>query len=141
MSCSIKCNMKLTISRVCNSKSSKEEIRIMLLDENSRVRVIDGILSLEDFAKAITGLGYVDVSVEVDTVDLFFVGKKKIIEERSIYCPLAYFSDKNLFSAWLKDNAQEEGWYLDTYLGSQASIKSNAPNGCTLHYHVYKYVD
>ena len=60
-------------------------------------------------------------------------------ESRRTLCPLKSY-DKDELVAWLKENAQEEGWTLDYYLGSQSSIM-RTDNGTYLNYHVYKVVE
>jgi hypothetical protein len=41
---------------------------------------------------------------------------------------------------WLQDNAQEEGWIIDHYLGSQSSI-DHMDGKTFLNYSVHKYVE
>lgn len=48
--------------------------------------------------------------------------------------------NRHSMEKWLEENAKEEGWIVNSYLGSQTSVTSH--DGKThLHYYVTKYVD
>lgn len=94
-------------------------------------------MTKEAFASALFGLGY--VPVKIDVIGLEHVGKKRVYEKRTVVCPLGEWSDRDTLSKWLEDNCEEEGWILDTYLGSRGSVTRE--NGKTvLYYGVTKYV-
>jgi hypothetical protein len=131
----------VTISRVGSSKD-EDVIRISFRDEISRTVFAEAILSPGDFAKAITGLSEVDADISVYRLET--VGKKKVVEQREIVCPF-YYKNDNEYKEWLIANAQEEGYLLDTYLGSKGSItllydKLEDKHRALLRYKVIKYV-
>lgn len=123
--------------RITLSRSSRDVINIRIKDESSRQQITEVSLSLENFALMMTGLAEVECQHET-TKDVSNIGKTKVIEDRSIVAPhLGY--DRDLYVQWLEENAQEEGYILDTYLKSQRSIVFK--ESVTLHYSVYKYVE
>lgn len=125
-------NGKITISR-----ASDDRVYIRIEDSTSGVEFVEVSMSLAAFGSAVTGHGCQDVLLKVR--GLGFVGKTRVTEKRSIDCPLRSY-DRGELTNWLKENAQEEGWLLDTYLGSQSSIGYH--NGKTrLNYSVTKYVE
>jgi len=123
---------KLTISR-----NSNDVINITIVDDLSGIQFVDVALDLASFAQAITGCARIHGDMKVRELD--HVGLQKITEPRSIVCPLG-ICDRKILSKWLSDNAQENGWILDAYLGSQHSIGSSAGNGVILNYKVIKYI-
>lgn len=127
----MKVALKLSISR-----ASSGEINIGIEDALSSIEFIDAKISCEEFAKAITGLS--SRPMEAEIIGFEYVGKLKIREERKIECDLKSYN-RNELEVWLKNNAQENGWILDSYLGSQSSI-SYFGDKKILNYAVYKYV-
>lgn len=124
---------KITISRC-----SDDSVRIGITDDASGIDFVEAIMTKEAFASALFGLAYVPVNIDV--IGLEHVGKKRIYEKRTVVCPLDGWADRETLRKWLEDNCEEEGWILDSYLGSQSSISYK--NGKTvLHYGVTKYVD
>lgn len=124
-------DMKLTISRRSNDK-----IVVSITDELSRTKFVEVEVSPHDFAMAVTGLSEVPASGDVR--GLANVGKKKVYEKRSVVCPIETY-DKKVLVKWLEENGQEDGWSLDSYLGSQSSVV-HEDSGNILNYGVYKYV-
>lgn len=124
-------------AKVTVSRSSDDLIRIRFRDEASGIQFAEARMTLEEFALAVTGLA--EREAELEVTGLQYVGKRRVTEQRSIVCPLdAYNKDK--LEEWLKENAQEEGWLLNSYLGSQGSVSTR--DGVTiLRYSVTKYVD
>lgn len=120
-------------------RDSSDTIRIRITDNTSRVQFVDLKMSPHDFAMAATGLSFVPVVATVNGLE--YVGMRKVSEPRTIECPLDTY-DRGRLSAWLIDNAQEPGWTLDAYLGSQGSISTTLScSGRTLRYRVYKFVN
>lgn len=126
--------MKATVSI---SRDSRDNVRIRIKDSASRIEFADVSMTVEAFGYAITGLSEQEGDLIVRMLE--HVGKTKVTEHREIECPLRTF-DKNLLSDWLVENAQEEGWILNTYLGSQSSV-SIVGEKIRLRYSVTKYVD
>jgi len=131
----------VTISRVCSSKD-EDVIRISFRDEISRTVFAEATLSPSDFAKAITGLSEVESNISVYQLET--VGKKKVVEQREVVCPF-YSNNNDKYKEWLIDNAQEEGYTLDTNLRSKDSVtllynKVEDKHQALLHYRVIKYV-
>ena len=129
----MKLNLKLSINRPSNGG-----ISIRIGDELSGIEFIDANISLEEFAEAVTGLACRPMTAEVRGLE--FVGKKRVTENRSIVCPLDTY-DKKVLEQWLVDNAQEEGWMVNTYLGRQSSVCRDEDGKIILNYSVTKYVD
>jgi hypothetical protein len=132
----------VTISRLCSSKD-EDVIRISFRDEISRNVFAEAILSPSDFAKAVTGLSEVEADISVYRLET--VGKKKVVEQREVICPF-YAKNDDEYKEWLIANAQEDGYLLDTYLGSKGSItllynKLEDKHQSLLRYKVIKYVD
>lgn len=126
---------KVTISRV--SYHDCEKVVISIDDVSSGIQFAELELSLESFGQAVTGLSYRDADLTVRCLE--HVGKLRITEKRIIECPLSTYSRYELES-WLRENAQEEGWIVNNYLGSQTSI-SYKEGKTFLNYSVTKYVD
>lgn len=130
----MKCS--LSINRV-NTNFGQRYISLTVTDEASNIRFLEMKLTLDQFAEAVTGLFTTDIDAVVQKLQ--FVGKKKIIEHRVITYPGIQYSN-DVLSKWLEENAQEEGWMVNSYLGSQGSVK-RVGGDTQLRYTVYKYVD
>ena len=129
--------MALSISRPQRS-DGKRCINIEVMDEASRLRFLEIEIPLADMMAALTGLSH--CSCVGDVRGLQWVGMHKVTESRSVICPLNSYKREEL-REWLECNCQEEGWILNTYLGSQESISTNPEgNGQVLRYSVTKYI-
>ena len=131
--------LKTIKGHVSINRDSRDIIKISVVDEASRAQFLEIHLTPENFAMAVTGLSHMECDMEVRKLDV--VGKKKYVEQRVTYCPL---SDHNrtILGEWLLQNAQETGWIIDTYLGSQNSIsRAEDGKGQNLRYSVYRYGD
>jgi hypothetical protein len=124
--------LKATISI---SRDSSDTVRIRLRDSASCIEFADVSASVGAFGLAVTGLSEVEVDLEVR--GLQYVGQERTIERRSIECPLNTH-DRGALSQWLAENAQEDGWLVSTYLGSQNSI-SRRDGKTYLNYSVTRY--
>ncbi len=127
---------KISITRPSYG-DGRNVIAIEIYDPASRTAFCRMQIDMADFAAALTGQS--QMPVEMELRGLQNVGKKKITESRIALYP-ERLSNKEILAQWLKDNHQEEGWIIDTYLGSQRSI-SYKENGIELRYSVYKFVD
>lgn len=125
----------LTISK--HHGNREKVVGIVLRDENSRSQFFRGEISLENFAEALLGLAAVEMDAEVS--GLQYVGKYKVTEDRQIVCPLITYK-RDEMRDWLEKNGKEDGWTLNSCLGSQSSV-SGHPDGHLLRYHVSKFVD
>ena len=114
----------------------RELIAIRFEDKASGAQFLEATVSPHDFALALTGLSRVDVDMTVRGLQV--VGLKKIRELRTALSPLESYS-REAQEAWLQENCQEDGWILDSHLGSQSSI-IRADGETTLRYFVYRYV-
>lgn len=124
-------------ARVSITRSSLGRVHLRIKDVASGVEFAIVSMTVENFGNAVTGFACQEGDLEVR--GLQWVGKTCVTEPRSIECPLDTHSRERL-AQWLQANAQEDGWLLSTYLGSQSSIVRK--NGVTtLNYHVTKYVD
>lgn len=128
----MKIELRLSISR-----PSSGGINIRIEDPLSHIEFIDATISCEEFAEAITGLQSRPMSAEIRGIEN--IGKKKIREERRIVCPLDSY-DRKILESWLRNNAHEDGWIVDSYLGSQQSA-SYIDNKRVLDYAVYKFIN
>jgi hypothetical protein len=129
--------MKIPV-QITISRDSNDRIRIELRDPGAVVRFAQIYLAPHDFALALTGLSAIEC--EADLVALEKVGKVRVHEPRTKVCTdpsLRY--DRKKLEQWLLENAQEEGWELNPYLGSQDST-SHDPDGVKLHYWVSRWV-
>lgn len=118
------------------SRNSNGVITIRLVDDTSCVGFVEVSLTPEQFALAITGLMLSDIDVTCRGLDV--VGKTVVRERRQVFCPVKSYGVK-FYEQWLTDNAQEGGWKLSVYLGSQDSV-TYRDDGAILRYNVYKYV-
>ena len=132
----MKANCQISILRPqCSDGSSYISIRIE--DLTSSITFFDGKMELDEFARALTGFSC--CNIEAELMGLEFIGKVRVYEKRSIEYPhKSYYLEE--MSKWLEENAQEEGWIVNTYLGSQGSIQY-VDNKTILNYSVTKYID
>jgi hypothetical protein len=130
----VRINGHITISRP-NYGDGRKAISIQIEDNASHAHFLVIEMTLEDFALALTGVGHIPMTAEVRALEV--IGKRRITEPRTIECPLDTYKTEEL-REWLKQNAQEDGWIVNTYLGSQSSVKHH-DNGCTLNYSVTRY--
>lgn len=127
-------NLALTITRLNTGK-----ICLSIKDTDSFINFLKMELLPEDFMNCLTGLAYQPGIGEVYGTE--FLGKTKQIEERTIEMPLQntdFWSSKE-YSIWLKNNYKEEGWFIDTYLGSKNSIEYKEGKQF-LNFTVYRYI-
>jgi hypothetical protein len=124
-------------AKVTISRNSHDMVRISFRDVASGIEFAEASMTVEAYGYAITGLSEQEADLEVRGLE--YVGKQRVTESREIVCPLKTYDRKEL-SAWLSDHAQEEGWLVSTYLGSQSSVKYK-DEGSILRYSVTKYVD
>lgn len=128
----MKINANISISR-----NSSDEIGISVADEASGITFLDLRLTPQEFAMALTGCAYTDVkAAEVRGMDV--VGKRKVVEPRTVVYPGESYGSREEMRAWLKENGKEEGWIVDSYLGSQSSI-SRKGDETILNYSVYRF--
>lgn len=128
-------NIELTMVR-----NSNDEVTLEIVDRTSHVQFFSTKLSLEQFARLVTGMAQYDIPATVRGLEN--VGKQQIIERRSVVCPdtSARFSREKL-EQWLAENVQDEdGWSKSCYLGSRDSIFYNNDGSTTLTYKVFKFV-
>ena len=135
--CSRRFPTKIPVS-LSISRGSNGVIRITVKDRLSRKRFVEVEMTPEEFGLAVTGLSELPVTASVQGLDV--VGKRKITEKRVTDCPLDYMRGTEEMRQWLLANRQEEGWMINTYLGSQGDVKST-PGGSQLRYTVFKYID
>lgn len=126
---------KITISRPSYG-SGKKKIAISVKDVKSVNKFLEIEMDYADFAEALTGLSEVPISFE--TRGLENVGKMRVVERRSVVVPQSY--SRGHIQKYLVDNRQEEGWLLNTYLGSQNSVQFlQGTNTVQVNYTVMRY--
>lgn len=123
-------------ANITMTRQSDNRVCIRIQDENSRQLVVEFTMTLEDYAKAITGLGYVEGKASY-CKKFDILGKEKIVESREVVVPIHTY-DKDILAQWIIVNKKEEGWYIDAYLGAQSSIR-NVENGTRCKYSVYRF--
>lgn len=133
-----KLNCELSISRPTTNYRDDNFLRISFRDTTSRLQFFEAEVSLGDFMLALTGQIGRPAIVELRGEEC--VGKKRVMELRKRICPMKGHRDPDVFSDWLRDHAQEEGWEVDTYLGRKGAVEAVA-EGTMLYYSVFKYVE
>ena len=119
------------------TKRSSGEVVIKITDETSGCHLVEISLSPEVFANCL--LGQAEMECEATVGSLQNIGKQRVTERRTVTYPGAEY-DREVLKQWLMRNCQEDGWVLDSYLGTKQSVSHN--EGVTnLHYHVYKFVE
>lgn len=127
----MKINAHMTISR-----RSDNMICVTVQCIDSRAQFLEMEFTPHDFGMMVTGLSCMDATVaEVRGLD--HVGKTRITEQRSVVCPIEDYDRKEL-RKWLEQNCQEEGYTLNSYLGSQTSVVREG-NGQRLNYSVSRF--
>jgi hypothetical protein len=126
-------------------------VSIELIDETSGISFLDIELSYEQFGRLVGSNGGVDCSYTVRGVEN--IGKKHEHKRGSVKMPasvyqkltagVGYDSREKALGQWIKENAKEEGWHIDTYLGAQGSIVGSGygDEPVTLNFRYYRYVD
>jgi len=132
-----KIHATITISRP-SYHDGRKAIRITINDQASRIEFLDAEISMEDFAECLTGHGHQPIEIELRGMDV--VGKTRVRETRTIEYTGSNSWEREVLEQWLQDNAQEEGWIIDHYLGSQSSI-DHMDGKTFLNYSVHKYVE
>jgi hypothetical protein len=126
--------VELTITR---RVGDSEVVCVQVECPSSRNNFLTLEVPIADFTRALMGLSGVKSRATVRGLSV--VGKHKVIENRIIECPLPPYTATPQLEKWLLENAQEDGWFVATYLGSRSSVVT--VNGKTmLHYRVFKYV-
>ena len=125
-------------ARISISRDSSGVIRMRIRDDASRNEFVDLKISAESFGLAITGLSETECEATISKIET--VGMTKIRERRRSACPLHTYN-KITLENWLKENCQEPGWTLDTYIGSQESVIRDKDGNLFLNYSVVKYVE
>lgn len=118
-------------------RNSRDVIGIEVMDARSRQLVARIEMTPADFAMALTGLAHIEATYKHGNLSV--VGMKKVSETRSIEYVGDRFAAKDVMVEWLKANAAEEGWSIDSYLGSQNSVV-HRDDKTLLNYRVFKYV-
>ena len=125
-------------ARLSISRDSSGVIRVRIRDDASRNEFVDLKISPESFGLAITGLSEVECEATISKIET--VGMKKIQEKRRVACPIDSYNRAKL-ERWLKENCQEPGWSVVTYLGSQGSVVRDQSGKTFLNYSVVRYVE
>lgn len=125
-------NGEMQITR-CNR--NKIHIEVQCSDSLAHFLAIE--LTPDQFAMLVTGCHQSNIKMEVRGLDK--VGKLRVRETRQVLCPLTTW-DREKLSEWLEEHCQEEGYVLNSPLGSQTSTKS-VDGGTLLNYSICKWVD
>lgn len=130
---------KLIKGEMSCSRTNHNEIHMQIQCSESGARFVDMYISLEEFAKLVTGVHVSDIQITVCNLDR--VGKRRVTEKRSIkYEGSSEYGSRKQWEAYIVENCQEEGWILNSTLNSQSSVEY-VDGESILNYSVYKYVD
>ena len=132
----MKIKSTITISRIQGGREDLKPIRIVLTDEESGVSFFEGRMALADFTSCLTGLSGIEIDGEVRNLEN--VGKIKITEQRTFEAPKGIPYGKE--SEWLEANYKEEGWTVNSYLGSKGSKFYDDEGKNFYKFSVYKFV-
>lgn len=115
-------------------------VKLEFEDVISGIHFLDIEMSYAEFGKLVKGC--TSLKLEGDFRGLEHIGMRYVREPRTRLCNLDPFKVKRAeLEQWLQDHAQEEGWSVNSYLGSRDSVVSNREGpGCLLYYGVFKYV-
>ena len=131
-------NTRIDITRP-SRVDGKDIIRIKLYDEDSHLTVFEGEMGAAEFALSLTGLSAQECPGVVSTAT-YALGKVRSYEKRDVVLPKD--TPYGGGSKWIEENCQEEGWFVDSYIGAQSSTTYDTSTGLyTAHYRVFKYVD
>jgi hypothetical protein len=122
---------ELTISKV-HATFCDDYIEISLKDSKAVAMVLVAQMSLEEFAKAITGQGLIEIEAEAfDTYEK--LGKKRIVEPFYFDLPDLNYKDRKAKASEhvAKLNSQNDGWEYSSYFGSQRSFIPLTNNNMT----------
>lgn len=133
---------EISIYRVNDDVKS---IRIELTDDKSRNRFITIEIDPKDLMLALTGFS--GKPIKYETHRLEFLGKKKETEDLVVAIIAGevgyYFDTKKQFQNYLEAYEHVlvgDGWKIDTYLGSQNSIKKMPDGSVILNVSKYRYI-
>lgn len=103
----------ISISRTTSSHED-DFINLELTDQSSRTRFVSGRIDMKDFAKLITGMGGIEIDLEVGGLDL--LGKKHEVKSEDIAIgPYPTGSDFKTFMLPLVAPHEVNGWKASAY--------------------------
>jgi len=105
---------KVTISRTTSSYGP-DTIRIEIVDQGSSISFVSAVMSLEDFARAVTGFGWQSAKLEIRGLDKIGMVLETKIEQ--VFYDGPYFKEKALELAPVISEALQpfeiDGWKGD----------------------------
>lgn len=121
-------------------RNSRDEYHIQINCDESNTRFLDAYIDADTFAKMITSA---HVEFEADVNGLDRVGKRKIRESRSVVVHRDKLNGlgRDAAKEYVKRHCQEDGWLLDSYMGSQSSVVYQPNDMVKLNYAVFKFVE
>lgn len=134
----VKVNGRINITRP-STPDCRDVIKISVIDDDARITVFEGEMTAENFALCITGLSDQQIRGFSSTA-IYALGKERVYEKRQVVLPKEIdYRDR---SKWVEENCQEEGWFVDSHLGSRGSISHDPNTGThTANYRVFRYVE
>lgn len=124
-----KLQVEVRAGRIHCGAVQEDYINLSIEDSNSGIQFVEIELSMENFAKMMTGS---TVKAQAEMRGLEYVGKVREYEGAKITITDAEYNaltvgakwsnEKEELQQWLKVNHQREGWLLSSYLGSRDSI-------------------
>jgi len=101
-----------------------DKVHITLTDESSGCQVMEAYLPLEEFAKAITGQGYVNCDFEIYNTEV--IGKKREVKTEAVPVPENERLSEKSEKAELLKPFEVDGWVgRDSDLGNHHNIVYN----------------
>ena len=121
-------NGKITISRIQSNQEDYLPISIEIEDDDAGIKFLKIKMSLNNFANAITGMGYTDCKIELNGLEK--VGKRREIKHEIVPIPenKRFRKKSELELAEFLKPFEIDGWE-----GSQYDLnnsKNLVPNGC-----------
>ena len=126
-----------TITISCR-RGEEDYMSITLVDGASRISFLDIKMTLEEFAKAVTGQGFIPFNGTARNFGN--LGKQKITEDFEFKMPSNDFINRKESAAVEAKRVCPEGWLIDTYFGSQSSFVEKGGD-CWASTSIYKFVE
>ena len=122
--------------------SEKEVIKIQVRDKNSRIAFLECEITLENYAKLLTGLSEVELDMNVKGLE--FVGKKRMMKKHKVLLPpflQSTYCDKAAVLEWVKDLYEDGVNFVHGRLDSNDSITKDCECQYWVNFSTYFYED
>jgi hypothetical protein len=110
-------------------------VNIAIEDDASKIQFLEVQVKLADFARALTGQGF--IPMEFQQRGLPYVGMRK--EVKPLVFGVPDFYDSKGYAEKACHNYVEDGWIANDYFGSQDSIRKGEDGRYYAHGTQYRY--